>query len=410
MKQKKKSAVWIAIALILTVGLAACSTSDKQGSESSSRPPSGSQPASEKAQSSEASWAEANGLNRTETSEELYEKAKKEGTVVVYSQSSRIKNVKADFEKKYPGVTVEAYYMDTLEIAEKITREYNSDVFNADVVFAKDAGGIFTKELLKERGMIHKYMPEDIVASMAEPYKTYDGLVPYLEARTIFYNTEAYKESPIKNWWDLTTPEWKGKVIISDPTNSAETLDLFLAFVKHADEMAEAYKEKFGSDIVLDGTENAGYEFIKRLLKNDLVLIESSGEVVKAVGTPGQKDPPVGIAVSSRIRDAADKKLNLAFTYDVKPKASHAELSLLYVADQSPHPNAAKLLIRFMAGEADGKGEGLKSFNVIGAWMPRSDVEATEKLPLTEMKLWPYDAEFNYLNSIKVRDFWISQK
>jgi iron(III) transport system substrate-binding protein len=357
-----------------------------------------------------SAWAEKVGLNKTETADELYAKAKEEGSVVIYSMSSRISDTKDSFEAKYPGVKVEAYNVSSVDMLEKLIREHGAGIYNADVVFTKDTGGTFTLELLK-KGIVHKYMPSDLVSKMPEPYKSQvEGLVPYVEVRGIFYNTDVYKTPPVTNWWDLTTPEWKSRVMLSDPMKSADTMDLFLAMIQNADDMKQAYKEKFGKEIELNGSPNAGYEFIKRLSKNDLILTNSGGDIVKAVGKTGQAKPPIGLAVSTKLREGQSQGLKLGVSYDVKPKVSQVEQALLYIGDQSKHPNAAKLLIRWMAGEADGKSAGLKPFNLSGSWPTRSDVTPVEELPLAKLNVWKYDPVFFYENSPKLRDFWLKQQ
>ncbi|WP_165452543.1 ABC transporter substrate-binding protein [Paenibacillus thalictri] len=355
----------------------------------------------------QADWAEQNGLNKTETVEELYAKAKQEGKVVVYSQSSRIKDVKATFEAKYPGVVVEAYNMTTNDIVEKLIREQGAGVYNADVVFVKDAGGTVSSELVK-KNIVYKYLPSDLAAKMIEPYKSQSpGLVPYFSLRSIFYNTDANKTTPITNWWDLTTPEWKGKVMFDEPLQSADTMDLFLAMVQNAEEMKQAYKEKFGKDIVLNGTENAGYEFIKQLVKNDAVLMKSSDDVVEGIGKSTQAKPPIGFSASSKMRDVVEKKLKVNTTYDVKPRISVVGPSYLYIANKAKNVSAAKLLIRWMAGEADGQGEGFKPFNVQGSWSTRTDNGRTDQPAIDKLNVWKYDPEFFYNNAAKLREFWL---
>ncbi|UKS29424.1 hypothetical protein LOZ80_11010 [Paenibacillus sp. HWE-109] len=74
----------------------------------------------------------------------------------------------------------------------------------------------------------------------------------------MFYNTEQNKTLPLSNWWGLTTPEWKNRVLMVDPLQSPAQMDMFVAFVANSDDMAKAYKEKFG--IVLNGTKNAGWQ------------------------------------------------------------------------------------------------------------------------------------------------------
>ena len=50
-----------------------------------------------------------------------------------------------------------------------------------------------------------------------------------------------------------------------------------------------------------------------------------------------------------------------------RPPVSPA-INTLYVVGECEHPNAAKLLIRFMMGGADGDVSGYKYFNTLGGW------------------------------------------
>jgi iron(III) transport system substrate-binding protein len=66
------------------------------------------------------------------------------------------------------------------------------------------------------------------------------------------------------------------------------------------------------------------------------------------------------------------------------------------MADMAPHPNAAKLLIRYMMEE-----EGFTPWNEPGDFAARSSIEAKQmedfNLPrFTDLKLWPIDPEEIY--------------
>jgi len=356
----------------------------------------------------QAAWIAAAALDAPDTVDQLYAAAKKEGKVVVYSMSSRIKNVKADFEKKYPGVIVEAYDMRNTEIFEKVEREHTAGIFNADVIFAKDSDGTMSNNFFKT-GVVFSYVPKDIGARLDEEFKT-PGLATYNEMKVVFYNTEAWQKAPIDSWWDLTRPEWKGKIMTTNPMAAIETIGLFCSFVLHADEMAAAYKQEFGEAIKLSpGVENAGYEFMKRLAANDLVLTNSDQEVVDAIGAAGQKNPPIGIATSSKVRDKS-KGLKLGIILDLKPRTSTKNPAYLNIVGGAPHVNAAKLLIRFMAGDSDGKSLGFAPFNVEGAWPTRKDMPSYDKSSLGSLNLWSEDYDYNYYNSEKIISFWLSLK
>jgi len=353
-------------------------------------------------------WAQKAALNAPDTVEQLYEAAKKEGKVVIYSMSSRSKDVKASFEKQYPGVKVETYDMRNTEIFEKIERENTAGIKNADVIFVKDSDGTLANDFYA-RGIVHSYVPKDIGAKVADTFKE-PGFAIYLEMKLVFYNTEAFDKDPIDSWWDLTRPEWKGKILMTNPQSAIETLGLFCSFVQNAPEMAADYKREFGQDIKLSpGVANAGYELIKRLAANDLVITNSDQEVVDAIGASGQKNPPIGIATSSKIRDKS-KGLKLGMVATLKPRSSTGNPAYLCMVEGGQHPNAAKLLVRFMAGEADGTAPGFTPFAVEGSWPTRNDQTTKSKTPLAEMKLWPEDAKFNYPNTVKVTNFWLSLK
>ncbi len=357
---------------------------------------------------SQAAWIAKAALDAPDTQEQLYEAAKKEGKVVIYSMSSRIKNVKSAFEKKYPGVIVEAYDMRNTEIFEKVEREHSAGIYNADVIFAKDSDGTMANNFFKA-GVVFSYVPKDIGAKVDSEFKT-PGFATYIEMKLVFYNTEVWQKAPIDSWWDLTRPEWKGKIMLTNPMAAIETLGLFCSFVMHADEMAASYKQEFGEAIKLSpGVENAGYEFIKRFAANDLVLTNSDQEVVDALGAPGQKNPPIGIATSSKVRDKS-KGLKLGIITSLKPRTSTKNPAYLNIVGDAPHVNAAKLLIRFMAGDADGKGAGFEPFNVEGGWPTRSDAPHFNNVPLSAMSLWNEDSDYNFYNSEAVTSFWLSLK
>ncbi len=353
----------------------------------------------------EMSWAETVGVYDNQPTEELYEKAKEEGKVVIYSMSSRLNKVKETFEKQYPGVEVEVYDMRIAEILEKYQREYAADIHTADVLFIKDADGSVKKEFVN-MGILHEYLPEDLVATADAAFQS-GPYAPYFEMKQIFYNDEVYDKCPIDNWWDLTRPEYKGKIMMANPLQTASIMGIFIAMTRYPGEMEEAYKKEFGKDLVLDGTENAGYEFIKRLAANDLILTTSDGDIVKAVGAPGQTDPPFGLATSSKMRKAGEK-LRINVAESLIPRMGTFDPALLYVADKAEHPYAAKLLIRWIGGESEGTGPGFAPFHVRGSWPSRGDVPPIQTQAFETLNLWPVDTDYNYQNMDNMRNYWLS--
>ena len=70
--------------------------------------------------------------------EALYQKAKAERRVTVYSYSSRIVEVARTFEQRYPGIKVQPFDMDSAEIVTKVLAEQTAKNYAADVVYMKD--------------------------------------------------------------------------------------------------------------------------------------------------------------------------------------------------------------------------------------------------------------------------------
>lgn len=402
---KVKSILAATLALAMVASLGACG--------SKSEPAPAEQPGAEKTEKTdtvtpEQKWAEDNGLNKTETPEELYEAAKKEKTVVIYSISSRTKKVKESFEAQYPGVTVDAYDMKTNELIEKISREYESGIRTADVVHVKEQTGAISKEFI-QKGIFHKYQPEDICKTIDPKYL--EVATPlYFEECWWYYNDETNKSAPISSWWDLTKPEMKGKFLFTDPMGDVGYMSLLTTFTQNGDIMAEEYKKVFGEDIVLsEGCENAGYEFIKRFAQNSPVFESSSGKIVESVGIKGQKNAPIGYAASSKLRERDDQGWALQAIPKFGPTTGILGMNTLNVVNEAPHPNGAKLLIRWMMGEADGKGKGFEPFNTVGGWSARKDVPLAEgNIPFEETLVFDTDYDYVYDNISNVQDFWLS--
>ena len=355
--------------------------------------------------SDEKSWDEQVGISDNLTSDELYEKAKEEGTVTVYSMSSRFNDVKETFEAQYPGIEVVVYDMRNSEILEKFQREHEAGIRNADLLFVKDTDGAVYNEFVR-MGLLKEFVPQDMMKTAPADFQS-GGYAPYFEMKQVFYNSEVYDTCPIDSWWDLTRPEYKGKIILRSPIENSEIMGLFTAIVKNSDEMEQAYKEEFGEDIVLNDTKNAGFEFLKRLIANDLIVMTSDTDIVEAVGAPGQVDPPIGIATSSKMRKAGpDLLINVA--EDLSPRLGIVDPAFLYIADHSEHVNAAKLVMRWVGGEADGSGPGFNPFHVRGSWPSRADVEPIETPALASLNLWDLDLEYNYSVLDDMRNFWIT--
>jgi len=343
---------------------------------------------------------------RSYDEKQLYEKAKLEKEVAVYSYSSRVHQFGKTFEERFPGIKVNGFDMDSTEIVTKVLAEQKAGNFTADVIFLKDPSTVH-HELL-EKGLAFTYVPPDLKPVLPERFQK-PFLVHHVSLDVLIYNTEANKTPPVQSLWDLTKPEWKSRVHFPDPVKMPEFIEFLATVVQHSDEMAKEYQRVFGKPIQLSkGVKNAGYEWILRLLKNDAVIAGSTNDASNAVGQQGQAKPPVGITAFSRLRDKAkNPKLVFDVAYDTKPVLGVATEVIIAVMNQAKHPNAAKLMTRWMMGDEKG-GLGYKPYFVLGDVPVRTDQSAPKgSRTLAQMNVWMADPAYVWDYGQEIRDFWL---
>lgn len=337
----------------------------------------------------------------------LYEAAKKEGEVNIYSYSSRVFKFGETFEAKYPGVKVNGFDMDSPEIVTKVLAEQTAKNYVADVIFLKDPSTVVNE--LYQKKLVYNYTPSDLEKLIPAMYRE-PLLVHHASVDALIYNNEKMSAFPIQSLWDLTTEDWRGRVIFPDPQKLSEFVEVLATIVQHSDEMAADYKRVFGKEIKLSpGVENAGYEWVLRLLNNDLIILGSTNSVSEAVGLSDQANPPVGFTAYSRLRDK-EKNPNLKFDVitAVEPVMGVTTEVIVAMVNGGAHPNAAKLLIHWMMGDAKG-GEGYKPYFVLGNFSVRTDVPPPKgSMSLSELKLWKSDPVNVWNQGQKVLDFWVA--
>lgn len=373
-------------------------------------------------------WLQAAKLGPHQSEEnwdEIIAAAKKEGALTVYSSATTMTASGEDFAKAYPEIKVQVFPLGSEKTIEKVMTEQQAGLFNADVVYS---GGTqqMVYELLPNQNIVNYvpgYLKDRIDAGAREPLLTQN-----IEAFAITYNGEANSSPPIKNIWELTEPKWKGRFIMKSPIGSATTTTALAAIIENADKMAKAYEDYAGKKIELsEGVENAGYEFLHRILANDLVIQSNSGKIAEASGKTGQQSPPITLAPMGYLgRNQTDGYVNVP-AYDLAPAGIVTYPNFIAVAARAPNPNAAKLFIAFMMGSKDlnknsdlkapfREGEsgkllqGMGPFFRIGTFSPRNDIPMP---PYAELwpgaTKWQASPEFVRDNSAKLNDFWLSR-
>ncbi|MGJ8534498.1 MAG: ABC transporter substrate-binding protein [Alphaproteobacteria bacterium] len=322
------------------------------------------------------------------SAEELLPLAQEEGAVIVYSFTSRIGKVEAAFEKAYPGIDLQGFDISSTEQIARLTAEAQAGVTNADVIYVSDTP-VVLKALL-ETGIIASYVPPRVADRVPAEFQT-PLLAQRLSTKVLMYNEEANPDgAPVDSLWDLTREEWEGRVVMVDPLQRGDYLDLMTEIVLRSDEMAAAYEAEFGQPIDLDGTTSAGERFIIDLFANDVILVGSTDDVNAAVGALGQENPPVGFTSYSDRRDNEDEGWALQVANDVAPAPGIIFPAVVALAAKPNNPAAARLVIDFLMGdETETGGPGLAPFYVAGDYVTRTDIPPhPDAVPLDAFTAW----------------------
>lgn len=349
-------------------------------------------------------WEEYAGLGDFRPAEDDWEEierlAKEEGSVVIYCNSGSIFDSARTFYEKY-GIKAEPYDIATASLYEKLGREQKAGIHNADVILSSGTHTM-DNEFVK-RGAAYRFIPKEIEPLLLDIAKDQLLGIQRFGGKAVAYNTEVYDEPPIDSWWDLIRPEWKNRLQMKDPMQGGSEIGLMMMFVRHSDVMADLYEKEFGEPIQLsEGVENAGYEFVKRLIENGLVLTSSGTPAAIAVGTKGQKNPPLAIVSPSKMKYRKTNNLDFDMAWNLEPVGSFVSYQALSIPKFAPHPNAAKLYIKW------AYEEGFEPWNAPGTWPARKDIPLPEGQPaMDEVNTWYEDADYIYEHIIEFQDFWI---
>ncbi len=326
--------------------------------------------------------------------------AQAEGKLTVYTVTSRTVTAGERFQE-LTGIQVDVVRLGEQEMIERSYQESRAGVNNVDVIVLEDWPA--AKELLSNTGYFVNYVPPTAQAKFAERHQ--DPLVLGYINRVFGYNTEVYDEDPFRSVWDLTRPEFRGKVMIRDVAITGEHQNALTEFIRRADELAAEYEALYGEPLEM-AEENAGLEWIKRFLQNDPIIMTSDTRIAEAVGTRGQDDPPFGMFyVYSKHRDIPNLDLALADSRSITPSLGYYYPIVVQLSSTAQNVNAAKMFIEYLTTI-----EGFEPWaDSPGVYTPNPDQIPFEgDMPWTwwEERLWGYDIDFALMNRGQVLDTW----
>lgn len=297
--------------------------------------------------------------------DELVAAAQKEGTLTIYTHSSRTAKAAAGFTEQY-GIKVDVTQLKDSEMIDKVSKEAAADLDGADLIFCQDGSRVYPELLMA--GYVQNYIPPTRADQVDPKYS--DPLVWEFITKLFIYNNEK-AGSPITNVWQLTEPEFKGRLQFKDPFSEGVNMNFFTMVTNDAwsQKLADAYKAEFGKDIVLKSDEkNAGYAWIRGLYENGAVLGKSDTTLAENVGAKGQDTQLIALITSNKLRTAAAKNLALDIAHPT-PFSGFMYPAYMFITKNAKSPNAAKLYAEY-AMTADG----FKPFDTQGDYSPVLDI------------------------------------
>lgn len=322
--------------------------------------------------------------------------ARSEPPLQVYMTSSRVNQPIETFAAIYPDIMVEGVNIPAAEMQERVRLEraagnYNIGVLHADAPETYLA--MFGDELVP-------YIPPEMKELI--PASAQDPLVIYRYLPTgVTYNASVFPDAaPVTNIWDLTTEEFRGKVLIADPLKTGSVLSYLVSLVGSDSELAAAYEERFGSTIELR-EETAGWEFIRRLLENDPVIVGGTRDVAEAI--TNSTELLVGFNNFSRMREVPTGRYDFAFVEGMEPFDMVNLPTHISIMAGSSSPNAAKLFVRHLLSN-----EGGAPWFEAGNPPARTDWTPSEEWAQPILRLSKAEVDYDFLlaTTDDFIDFW----
>ncbi len=292
--------------------------------------------------------AKAGGQDRWD---KAVSEGKKEGQVVIYTIAGPTVRelLTKSFLEKY-GIEAQFVAGQTAEVANKLIIEHERGLKYADAVIV---GGGTMLSVIKPKGAIGPLEPFLILPENTDPKlwfggvlfhdkdKTGIGFLSYY-TRPIFRNTDMVKAEDITSYADLLKPQWKGKIMMEDPTITGSTIS-WTAFMERA----------WGMDKVKD--------YLRQLVKQEPVLNRDPRLIYESVA---KGKYPVGISarpdtmVEFRGMGAPVASVKVNELSKMTPSTG-----VISVASDPAHPNATTVFVNWLLSK-EGQAVASKAWGL----------------------------------------------
>jgi iron(III) transport system substrate-binding protein len=255
------------------------------------------------------------------TTAALYEKAKQEGAIIVYSvwDVEHIVAILDGFTKRFPGLKTSYWQGRNPEIVTRVVTEFQAGKDSVDAILSDNAPPVIR------------------AAGAIQPYETvqknflvlHDPTMPVisLQIQALVYNTKKLKPADLpKSWEDVANPKYKGNVALDDPMR-AGPLSSQLAGLK------DMWKD-----------DQRFIRYVKGLKALGVPVHKSTSAMFRFV-VSGE----YAIAQPALLHDTLEEKNEKHSPIDIvktAPPVVFPRYAGIYA--KAPHPNAARLLAEWL--------------------------------------------------------------
>ncbi len=266
--------------------------------------------------------------------------ARKEGALMVYASSidpSVRQALQSNLQEKF-GITTDLMIAGTGDVmSQKVKTETSRGLYLADAYIH---GTQMVMSFGKDTGLLAPLEDSLLLPEVTDPKAWDAGKLPYLDrdkltmALTgaywsyILINTDLIKEGDIKSYRDLLLPQWKGKMIMGDPSIGGAAVNwvMFVRTVMGVEEGEKYLRQLAGTqDLVITRDNRLQAEWVAR------------GKMAVAIA------PSMGI-VAPLIKAGAP----VSWIRVSEGGLVHPSGSVFGLASKAPHPNAAKVLLNWL--------------------------------------------------------------
>lgn len=365
--------------------------------------------------------------------DELYEMAKQEGGVVkIYATTTDAETARKKIARDFPDVNFEFVSCDTNTIKSLLERDYDAGKVNADVVLVKDASGEIYNGLVAY-DILKIYYPAEICEHIDPELLTY-GMPLYSTFNPWFYSTRDFPDGPpIESWWDIVkgynvdtksykdangndTQYWN---VYTKDIKGASYAALWAQLMIDSDALFEQYKKQYGEDLVITYTDklqnntfknfpenNAGVELFWRFTQMQS-FEQADGDAVANAVDLSVNGPTIGLCSASKLDNRDSSGMQIGWVTGLSPYTAQNAASYVYVASNCDNPAGARLYINYIMGGDDGQSGCYQTFDKLGHWSVRDDVEYTKSgVEAEEVGLKAPDMKQIYSYFVSVQSYW----